>query len=174
MDWVFHIVRFEGKNADLSFSVSSMELHSVFLWAAFRCQPHHHLPSLIRASGFVRGSYLLWSSCCFPALPCPAGTVHATATAFPQHTAEVCRGTWSASSSKTQHKHIDVPKRGKAGSVELCGIQLQPSLVVALCCQRTPHCAGDVTKCSLSLRKVRPIGWSRSDHFDLGPLWFEE
>lgn len=66
---MFHRVRFEGKNAHFSFSVSSMELHSVFLWTAFRCHPSHHLPSLIRAfvtGGFVTGSTSVADTFCCP------------------------------------------------------------------------------------------------------------
>lgn len=181
MDCVFHRVRFEGENADLSFPMSSTEIHSVFLLAAFWCHPCHHLPSPIRAWWLCHRQYLCGStSVPFAVLMLrPSPTLSCWNCAFPCHglcsaQSEVCRGARSACSSKAKHKHTGVPRRGRAGSAELGGTWLRPPPVAALCFQRAPLWAGDVTKCSLTLRKARTLSWSWSDHFDLGPLWFEE
>lgn len=168
-----------------------MELDGPFLWAAFRCHFRCRLDFLVRARWLCCRQYL-WLPFTVP-MPLPSPALSCWNRVCHGHSLSSLRSwrwLWgwqcmakvqrnlvcvhSASSSKTWPKHVGVPRRGRTGSGEPCEIWLQPLPVGALCFQSTPHCAGDVTNCFESPRKVRPIGWSRSDHFDLSPLWFEE
>lgn len=74
MDCVFHRMRFEGKIADLSFPVSSVEFHSVFfgqlseVTLATICLPSSE------SGGFVTGSTSVAVTFCCPhaaSQPCP-------------------------------------------------------------------------------------------------------
>lgn len=146
-----------GRHSDLWFTTASAEIHGPFLWLLFMVLCH------------------------FPDPLCSAGILHAVTTACPPCRVRVGGGGTAGlglfSVSCQLHSLTQTPwwNQGREKWQQGAMWNTAPALTsCTLCSQSTPHCAQDVTNHSDPLRKVRAVGWSRSDHFDLSPLWFKD